>query len=113
MATLIRQDIRRNDLNQFSTRYDISRGIPQPFPSAAEREQEELLESLATEELHLDEAVSSYREGATPHDNMAMLPHRLDVHRISSGEYARDIDTALSQDRFVSCTIIISRLRRG
>lgn len=54
MATLARpQESSENSL--LHTDNDITSGIPQPFPTTAEREQEELLESLALEELRLQE----------------------------------------------------------
>ena len=52
MATLTRPRTLKPDVSDAS--HALSRGVPKPFPTLAEREQEELLESLGSEPLHLD-----------------------------------------------------------
>jgi hypothetical protein len=51
---------------------DIISGIPKPFPTPAEREQEELLDTLADEELHLHDGSTSMHEDAKD-DTMKQL----------------------------------------
>ncbi|KAJ3554823.1 hypothetical protein NM688_g2904 [Phlebia brevispora] len=53
MATLTRQQDPFSD-DLCDTHYELSLNIPKPFPSRAEREQEELLEALEEEELDLE-----------------------------------------------------------
>ncbi|PSR99308.1 hypothetical protein PHLCEN_2v4167 [Hermanssonia centrifuga] len=57
MATLIRPRVSSHEPHD--TYHDFALNVPKPFPSRAEREQEDLLESLESEELQLDDAVSS------------------------------------------------------
>lgn len=52
MATLTRPRTLDADVSDAS--HALSRGVPKPFPTLAEREQEELLESLSSEQLRLD-----------------------------------------------------------
>ena len=56
MATLTRPRDPSED-NSFHVENDLILGIPKPFPTPAEREQEDLLDSLASEELRLEEDV--------------------------------------------------------
>lgn len=54
MATLTRTSLAHSDVND--THRDLRLGIPSPFPSnALVREEDELLDSLADEELQLDD----------------------------------------------------------
>ncbi|KAK7681493.1 hypothetical protein QCA50_015585 [Cerrena zonata] len=52
MATLTRPRTLDADVSDIS--HVLTRGVPKPFPTLAEREQEELLESLESEQLRLD-----------------------------------------------------------
>ncbi|KAI0346635.1 hypothetical protein BDW22DRAFT_1352794 [Trametopsis cervina] len=56
MATLTRPTSASETGFRYNT-HDLTTGIPQPFPTEAEREQEELLDTLADEELRLEEGV--------------------------------------------------------
>ena len=56
MATLTRTRIAHDDVSD--TTRDLRLGVPSPFPSnALPREEDELLDSLAGEELHLDDVL--------------------------------------------------------
>ncbi|CAL1699135.1 unnamed protein product [Somion occarium] len=55
MATLVRA---RPDAEFSDSSHPLSYGIPKPFPGPTEREQQDLLDSLASERLHLDLSAS-------------------------------------------------------
>ncbi|TCD70683.1 hypothetical protein EIP91_002058 [Steccherinum ochraceum] len=55
MATLTRT--RASSTNHSPSSHALTRDVPKPFPTRAEREQAELLDSLASEDLQLEDAV--------------------------------------------------------
>ena len=69
---------------------DLQRSIPAPFPTAAQREQEELLQELAAEPVHLEQ---------TPwHGSQAVSDARTVIHTVPSGVAGRSQQTEQLED---------------
>ena len=102
MATLLRQGPEHDDLYETDDHRLLSENIPQPFPSAAEREQEEVLASLAAEELRLD-------DGELSNSALGRPVVVREGENGASSTYARLV---ANEDRYVSCKSCLRRLKR-